>query len=241
MNQTQRRALTACRRTGAVECALAALDCRILSGPPDGPAALGQLAQLQPELLVLDAILPGLDGVGVVRQARALKLGVQPVALILRPRGLRLPDGDGLSRMGAAAVDADADAESLRAALESLLARPVPLPEAKAARLQALLDVLGIPQHAGRTCLAHAIALAWADRRLTGALRTRLYPRAAGLCGMTPAQAERAIRHVIDVAWRSGEIEAQHRIFGDTIDARRGKPTSGEMIAQLAEKLRWEG
>ena len=50
-----------------------------------------------------------------------------------------------------------------------------------------------------------------------------------------------AICHVIDCAFRTGEIERQHRIFGDTIDARRGKPTGGEMIAQLADILRWEG
>ena len=50
-----------------------------------------------------------------------------------------------------------------------------------------------------------------------------------------------AMRHAIDVAWRTGEIEQQQAIFGDTIDARRGKPTCGEMIALLADILRWEG
>ena len=57
----------------------------------------------------------------------------------------------------------------------------------------------------------------------------------------TQEQAERAMRYAIDAAWRTGQIDNQHRIFGDTIDARRGKPTCGEMIAQLAEELRWEG
>ena len=61
------------------------------------------------------------------------------------------------------------------------------------------------------------------------------------MAGMTPAQAERAIRYVIDAAWRTGAMEEQNRIFGDTIDARRGRPPCGEMIAQLAEHLRWEG
>ena len=85
------------------------------------------------------------------------------------------------------------------------------------------------------------MALVWADRRLLRALKAALYPRACLGTGLTPVQAERAIRHVIDVAWREGAIEQQHRIFGETIDARRGKPTCGEMIAQLAEELRWEG
>ena len=73
------------------------------------------------------------------------------------------------------------------------------------------------------------------------AATTRVYPEAARPLGGTPAQAERAIRHVIEVAWRRGDIEAQNELFGDTIDARRGRPTCGEMIAQLADILRWEG
>ena len=107
-------------------------------------------------------------------------------------------------------------------------------------RLEALLDALGVPEHPGRECLRRAVALAWADRRTLRALRASLYPRACAETGLTPVQAERAIRHAIDVAWREGAIEQQHRVFGETIDARRGKPTCGEMIAQLAEELRWE-
>ena len=46
---------------------------------------------------------------------------------------------------------------------------------------------------------------------------------------------------LVDAAWRAGDIDQQQKIFGDTIDARRGRPTCGEMIAQLADILRWEG
>ena len=241
MVETGRRALTACRSAGAAHRALAALGLRAIAYPADGMAALEALDQAQPDVAVVDAILPGLDGAGFLERVRRLKLAVQPAVLILKPKGLALPGEAGLALKGALAADADAGAESLRGALETLLERPVPLPPEKSARLGALLDALGIPAHPGRSCLSHAVALAWADRRLLDALRAALYPRAAQLAGVTPAQCERAIRHVIDLAFRSGEIEAQHRIFGDTIDARRGKPTSGEMIAQLADILRWEG
>ena len=80
-----------------------------------------------------------------------------------------------------------------------------------------------------------------AHRIINRALRDALYVPVARETNLTPAQVERAMRHAIEVAWRTGEIEQQHRIFGDTIDARRGKPTCGEMIAQLADILRWEG
>ncbi len=204
-------------------------------------AALALLRDRQPDLMLLDAVLPGMDGVALARRIRGMALNVQPAILLLRPRGLRLPGEDGLIDFGATALATPAGAGELAQALEAARALPIPLPPDKAARLEALMDALGIPDHPGRACLRRAVALAWADRRLVGALRRRLYPAAAQEAGLRPEQCERAIRHVIDRAFRTGEIEQQHKIFGDTIDARRGKPTSGEMIAQLAEELRWEG
>ena len=43
------------------------------------------------------------------------------------------------------------------------------------------------------------------------------------------------MRHAIDLAWRSDQVDNQYRIFADTIDARRGQPTCGEMISRLAD------
>lgn len=242
MEGTRTRAATACQAPtdGAVQAALSGLGWLNVGRATDGAAALRLLRETQPDVMILDAILPGTDGVAFLRQARRLKLNAQPAILLLKPRGLRLPGEDALPELGAMAVEA-ADAEALKPRLLALRSLDVPLPGDKAARLRELLDELGVPEHPGRHCLARAVGLAWADRKRLNALRAQLYPKAAEAAGMTPAQAERAIRHVIDLAWRSGEIEQQHRIFGDTIDARRGKPTSGEMIAQLAEELRWEG
>ena len=126
-------------------------------------------------------------------------------------------------------------------ALAALEARSTRLPPARDARLQGLLDRLGVPDHPGREMLRCAVGLVWRDRSRLQNLRDRVYPDAARPLGRTGAQAERAIRHVIDAAWRTGEIDEQQRIFGDTIDARRGRPTCSEMIAQLADILRWEG
>jgi len=51
---------------------------------------------------------------------------------------------------------------------------------------------------------------------------------------------ERAIRHAIEVAWSRGNIDALNRLFGFTVDHRRGKPTNSEFIAMVADRLRLE-
>ena len=240
MDTTRRRAVVASFAPGLSE-ALDAAGFDLAGRAADAAAALRLTRELQPDLLACDAILPGMDGVALARRVRSARLNAQPAILLLAPRGLRLPGEGALPRLGAKLLATPAGADELARALEAACALPIPLPEDRAARLEALMDALGVPEHPGRACLKGAVALAWADRRRLGALRRDLYPAAARGAGLSPEQCERAIRHVIDVAWRTGEIEQQHRIFGDTIDARRGKPTSGEMIAQLAEELRWEG
>ena len=224
----------------ALRDALPAFGFNLTARAEGGAEGLSLLRTLQPRLAVVAAAMPGMDGVSFIRRARALRLTVQPDMLLLWPPGLRLPDPQALAALGAATVDMPPDARRLGNALEALAGRPRTLPPEKAARLEALLNALGVPRHAGRDCLALAVALVWHDAGRLGSLKDGIYPELARQTGLTPAQAERAMRHVIEAAWRSGEIEQQHRIFGDTIDAKRGKPTCGEMIAQLAEELRWE-
>ena len=224
-----------------VACALEAAGLTVCGRASDGASAIRLLQEARPDLVACDAILPGMAGVALAKAVRRQKLTRQPAVLLLKPRGLRLPGEDKLPGLGAMALEMPADESALARAIDAALALDIPLPTDKDARLEELLDALCVPEHPGRACLKCAVALAWADRRRLSALKARLYPEAARRSGMEGAQCERAICHVIDCAFRTGEIERQHRIFGDTIDARRGKPTGGEMIAQLADILRWEG
>ena len=227
-------------RIPALEEALADCGYALAGLAPDGATGLELLQALQPRLALVNATMPGMDGVAFARRARALSLVVQPDILLLAPRGLRLPERDSLPTLGVVALETPVDAGRLKAVLDALSKQPRALPEGKAARLKSLLDALGVPLHRGRDCLYLAVTLAWHDAGRVASLKDGIYPEVARQTGLTVAQVERALRHAIDAAWRNGAIEHQHRIFGDTIDARRGKPTCGEMIAQLAEELRWE-
>lgn len=241
--QTRRdRALTVClepRRADRFGRVLAAAGYEALAAA-DVWDALRQARQSPCGLVLADAILPGCDGADLARRVAEARLTVHPYVLLARLPGLRLPTEALLPDLGAAALDTPLTPEAVRSAVDALRAA-VALPPEKAEALRALMDQLGIPMHPGREMLARAVAIVWRDRRNHQNLRDHVYPDAGRPLGRSGIQAERAIRRVIEAAWRTGEIDEQQRIFGDTIDARRGRPTCGEMIAQLADILRWEG
>ena len=243
MSEPRKRAVAA-GLSGSAVCslrgALAGAGVELVAEAPDVAGGLRLIRELEPDVAVAGAVMPGMDGVAFAEAVGALRLNVRPAILLLRPAGLRLPGQARLTGLDAAVLDAPPDAGAIARALAQV-DESAALPANLAARLKQLLDALGVPQHPGRLCLERAIALVWRDRRRVRALKDSLYPALARQTGLSCAQVERALRHVIDVAWRTGAIGEQHRIFGDTIDARRGKPTCGEMIAQLAEELRWEG
>ena len=201
----------------------------------DGISALRKVRDCLPDALVADAILPGLDGAALAAQIRGMPLAVYPAIVLLAPKGMRPPNP------GCPVVDRPATPQALQSALDAQSPERRPMPARKRMRAEQMLDRLGVPEHCGRDYLLRAAEIGYQDVRWLRALTGRVYPAVAAEFGVDARRVERAIRHVIDVAWRGGEIEAQYDFFGDTIDAKRGSPTCGEMIARIADILRWEG
>ena len=243
--QTRRaRAALACLdpgRASAMAGAVAAAGFEAAGAAEDFSGALKLVRRVNVDLLLADAILPGGDGVALAEAILKSGLERYPDVVLIRPAGLRLPGEDRLADCHSAVMDGPVTAEGLERALTRLRRLPERLPVDRAARLEGLLRDLGVPAHPGRDMLVHAVTLVWRDRSRINALRSRVYAEAGRPFGRTAAQAEAAIIHAIDAAWRGGSMEAQEGIFGDTIDARRGRPTCGEMVAHLADILRWEG
>ena len=146
-----------------------------------------------------------------------------------------------LKRLGAVILDKPFEPAAFCGAVARLRQSPPVFSSKELARTEALLDALGVPDHPGRECLKYAALICAADEGARHALGRRVYPAAGELAQLSPAQAERAIRHAIAGAWRSDQFENQYRIFADTVDAARGQPTCGEMISRLADILRSEG
>lgn len=182
-----------------------------------------------------DIILPGAEGDALLRLLRRVRSDVHPGCALTCLRGFPVPETEFVI------LTRPCSLTDIRQTLDRLLPENQPLPPALCERIGRLLDDLGIPAHPGRAHLIRAVGITLIDSRLSGQLSRRLYPALSNESGAAPAQVERAIRHCIDTAWRTGSVEEQYRIFGSTIDAQRGKPTIAQMIARCADILRLEG
>jgi len=213
----------------------------------NGVEALELVEKLQPDVLVLDIIMPHLDGIGVLEK---LNLSSFP-----RPRVIIL-SALGQESMTQRAVELGADYYVLKPFdLEVLgnrirqLTRTAP---AAAPRQQQpvrvrnldvevtnIIHQMGVPAHIkGYQYLRDAILCVVEEINLLGAITKELYPMIAQKYNTTPSRVERAIRHAIELAWDRGNVEMMNKFFGYTINVERGKPTNSEFIAMVADKMR---
>ena len=97
---------------------------------------------------------------------------------------------------------------------------------------------VGIPAHIkGYQFLREAIKLAMDNPDIINSITKKLYPSIAERFDTSASKVERAIRHAIEVAWNRGKIENINSIFGLTVYSNNEKPTNGEFIALVADKM----
>ena len=101
---------------------------------------------------------------------------------------------------------------------------------------------VGIPAHIkGYQFLREAIKLAIDNPEIINSITKKLYPTIAEKYDTSASKVERAIRHAIEVAWNRGKIENINNLFGIKVYSSNEKPTNGEFIALVADKMLIEG
>lgn len=107
--------------------------------------------------------------------------------------------------------------------------------------ITSIIHEIGVPAHIkGYQYIRSAITMVVDDVDLLSAVTKELYPAIAKKFNTTPSRVERAIRHAIEVAWNRGKIDTIDKLFGYTVHTDKGKPTNSEFIAIIADKLRLE-
>ena len=101
---------------------------------------------------------------------------------------------------------------------------------------------IGIPAHIkGYQFLREAVKLAVEEPEIIGSITKKLYPTIAEKFETSSSKVERGMRHAIEVAWNRGKIENINTLFGLKIYSSNEKPTNGELIALIADKMIMEG
>lgn len=104
-----------------------------------------------------------------------------------------------------------------------------------------IIHEIGVPAHIkGYQYLRDAIILSVNDMEMLNSITKILYPTIAKKHQTTPSRVERAIRHAIEVAWSRGKMDTIDELFGYTVSTGKGKPTNSEFIALIADKIRLE-
>lgn len=216
----------------------------------NGTDVIQAVARTQPDVLILDIIMPHLDGIGVLEQLNTMDLRLRPKIIMLTAFGQENITQKVLD-MGAdyyvlKPFSLEVLATRIRQLVGSTLRRPATNGTVKLhvsrsmdAEVATIIHDIGIPAHIkGYRYLREAIMLVVDREELLGAITKELYPTIARNHQTTPSRVERAIRHAIEVAWNRGNMDALSNLFGHTINRERGKPTNSHFIAVVADKLR---
>ncbi len=105
-------------------------------------------------------------------------------------------------------------------------------------RITNIFITVGIPAHIkGYQFLREAIKMAVDNPEVINSITKQLYPSVAKRFSTSASKVERAIRHAIEVAWNRGKIENINSLFGVKVYNHNEKPTNGEFIALVADKM----
>ena len=228
-------------------------DMEVVAIATDGMEALALMAENLPDVLLMDLVLPKLDGLEVLH--RLPETGAQSHIIVLSG----FYNSKVVANCAALGVDyfmpKPCDVPALFSRIRQLAGtdrpavpvvgfdcRPTPQPVRTDANLEAIVtDIIheiGVPAHIkGYQYLREAIILTIHDMEMINAVTKVLYPEVAKKFSTTPSRVERAIRHAIEVAWDRGDIEVLQKFFGYTVSNIKGKPTNSEFIAMIADYL----
>lgn len=215
----------------------------------DGEEALGMIDAINPDVVLLDMILPKLDGIGVLRRLSS-RGGTKPLIIVtsastltslydvaakygasyflMKPQSAGsicdvIRDMCGIDKIRG--FDTKRKLDDSNIDLEGIVTE--------------YIHELGVPAHIkGYHYLRTAIMMVVKDMDLLNYITKELYPEIAKAYQTTSSRVERAIRHSIEVAWTRGKPQTMDEVFGYTINTGKGKPTNSEFIAMVADKIR---
>lgn len=222
---------------------------KLLPSGVDGMSGVVQARLFEPDLMLLDMLMPRMDGIAVLRSFRAEGIckstrifalssmkGEEAVQLgesLGVTYQIQMPTDETLifSRMMDFSPDRDGALQQFRMNM-----RETDLNLQIDQIVTGLLRHMGCPVSlTGYYQVKTVIAFCVRNMDRSVCLSQEAYPYAARIHGVNIKQIERNIRNFIEVTWTRGNLKAQHKLFGNTIEAERSRPTNKEFIANITE------
>mgnify|MGYP001625530812 CR=1 FL=1 len=213
-----------------------------------GNAGIGYIDQYKPDAVILNLVLSGRDGFGVLdhikNNCRDCKAIV--VSNFSDEKIVNSAIAHGASYYFVKPVDPKAVADRITDILSERSTGYGVAEDVRAKRRVASVDEkisnifisIGIPPHIkGYVYLREGIKMTIENPSIINNVTKELYPNIAKKFDTTPSKVERAIRHAIEVAWNRGRVEAINAIFGVRVYIGSERPTNSEFIALVADKL----
>lgn len=225
----------------------------------DGEEAYEMIRKQQPDIVLLDIVMPKLDGLGVMDKVnRDKNLKKHPNYIIISAIGREDITEDAFKRGADYYIMKPFDKEIIVNRIKMVKRKQKDetgcdlafggelMPEYKAFTRQELEETvtkmiheIGVPAHIkGYLYLRESIILSVLEMEMLNSVTKMLYPSIAQRYQTTPSRVERAIRHAIEVAWSRGKMDTIDEMFGYTIHTGKGKPTNSEFIALISDKIR---
>ena len=235
-------------------------DIQLSGTATDGTEAFEKIREYRPDVVIMDIVLPGTDGIGLLKSINTIPKTHRPIVIIT--------SGAKKEHVTNICMQLGADyfmikpcsAETIYERIHLLCAprtstsglsdqnmyqkeqqRDIPSDRAIELFVTKTIHSVGVPANIkGYQYLRDAIIMSIKDTELINAVTKQLYPRVANRHNTSPSRVERAIRHAIEVACIRGNEEELYKLFGYTVSNNKGKPTNSEFIAMIADKLRLE-
>ena len=203
----------------------------------EGHETLDAMLNFQPDLLVLDLMLPGLDGVTILQ--RAAEAGVTPVVLATTGLNtdyiLAVAARAKISYLMVKPCDVEAATARLLELTERIEEPTLTRPDLRT-EISNLLLMLGIPTNLRGYCYLRDAILAeihQPGQQLTKAL----YPDVGKPYGASGAQVERSIRDAVGKAWMRRNDCIWSQYFPLDAGGAIPKPSNAVFICTLAHHL----
>lgn len=219
----------------------------VLATASNGEELINLINQHNPNVVVMDIVLQGADGFKVLEQVKSTNSKIIIQSALSMDGFINKAISMGASYYCIKPFDLNTLLDRVNDVItqnaeQSKVYFNAKTPNQIEEKITNIFITVGIPAHIkGYQFLREAIKLAIANPEIINSITKKLYPTIAEKYSTSASKVERAIRHAIEVAWNRGKIENINNLFGIKVYSSNEKPTNGEFIALVADKMLIEG